>query len=185
MPSHRLAGAVSAVLALVFLSPGLSPTEADSSAPCPLSLERLARMSWAELEALYRQTVPGPVPQGYYRGRAIYCADRPLSGTRSTLTRLLWHGKHFSAGPEGTECTIINQWTGFKAIRARVYPGESWLDGGPSVIMDYQGQSLVWADVRDEIRAVGPGLYLGAMYRRRCPEPKFQMFFALEEEGCR
>jgi hypothetical protein len=144
----------------------------------PLSLETLAKMTWTELEQLYRQSAPGSIPHGYLRGRAIYCSDKPLSRTRSALTHLLWHGKHFDEG----ECTLINQWCGFKAIKARVYPGPSWLDGQEAIIMDYQDQSIVWGDVRDEIREVAPGLYLGAMYRRRCPQPAFQMFFALTAE---
>ncbi len=46
--------------------------------------------------------------------------------------------------------------------------------------MDYQGSSLIWNDVRDELREVAPGLYLGAMYLRRSTGPKFKMWFALE-----
>jgi hypothetical protein len=46
--------------------------------------------------------------------------------------------------------------------------------------MDYGATSRVWADVRDEVREVAPGLYLGAMFRRRDPQPQFKMFFALQ-----
>src|SRR5438105_2424293 len=70
--------------------------EGVTGAPC--SLADLTRMSWAELEALYRAAGPGPIPHGYARGRALYCRGRPLSGPRSAATRLLWHGKHFDDG---------------------------------------------------------------------------------------
>jgi hypothetical protein len=133
-------------------------------------------MSWEELERLYRQSEPGTLPVGYARGRAIYCPEASLSATRSTLTRLLWHGKHFCAA----DGTLVNQWCGFKAIRAAVSYGPSWLDGGPSIIMDYGGMSRVWADVRDEVREVAPGLYLGVMFLRREPQAKLKMFFALD-----
>ena len=73
-----------------------------------------------------------------------------------------------------------HQWLGLKAIEAQVYPGESWLDGGPSLVMDYRGTSKVWRNVRDELREVAPGLFLGVMYEDRCTGPKFRMFFALQ-----
>jgi hypothetical protein len=142
----------------------------------PQSLEELVQMSWPDLEALYRASAPGAVPVGFARGLAIYCPDAPLAAARSKVTHFLWRGKHFSA----CDGTLVNQWCGFKAIRARVYGGESWLDGGPALVMDYGGTSWVWRDVRDELREVGPGLYLGAMFRRAEPNPRFKMFFALE-----
>ena len=76
--------------------------------------------------------------------------------------------------------TLVNQWCGFRAIKARVYYGPSWLDGQTSIIMDYQETSKVWADVRDEVREVAPGLYLGLMYHRKPCEPQFKLYFALE-----
>lgn len=188
---HREKGgqvAALGVLALIWQAGGLvcaqpvpdsmvscCPVLADVPVAAPHCVEQLARLSWPELEQLYRQAGVGAVPQGYVRGRAIYCSDQKLSGARSAVTHVLWHGKEFHA-----DCTLVNQWCGFKAIRARVYHGPSWLDGGPSIIMDYCGTSRVWADVRDEIREVAPGLYLGIMYRRRQPQPEFKMFFALE-----
>jgi hypothetical protein len=155
------------------------PLPGPACCPPPRSLDDLARLSWAELERLYRQAEPGSVPAGYVRGRAIYCPSARLAGTRSALTRLLWHGKHFR--PDGT---LVNQWTGARAVKARVFCGPSWLDGSPATVMDYSGLSHVWADVRDEIREVAPGLWLGVMFRRRCPHPKLEMFFALQAGPC-
>jgi hypothetical protein len=155
----------------------------ESAAPAvrPCSLRQLARWDWHRLEELYRQSDAGPVPVGFARGRAIYPPDRPLHGLNAVTTRLLWRGKDFD--PDGG--ALVNRWLGFEAIRARVYLGPSWLDGKPSIVMDYCGTSRVWRDVRDELREVAPGLYLGIMYRRRCPRPQFRMFFALEATGCR
>jgi hypothetical protein len=119
---------------------------------------------------------PGPIPAGYARGRALYDPAARLSATRAKVTRWLWHGKHFCAA----DGTLVNQWCGFKAIRAAVSYGPSWLDGAPAIIMDYRGLSRVWDDVRDELREVAPGLYLGAMFLRREPQAKFKMFFALD-----
>src|SRR5262249_54997487 len=113
----------------------------------------------------------------YAGGRPLYSPHKPPNGLPPKPTRHVWHGKEFH-----DDGTLVNQWSGFKAIRARVCYGQGWLDGGPAIIMDYSGTSLVWRDVRDELREVAPGLYLGVMYRRRSAGPKFITYFALEAQ---
>ncbi len=163
-------------IAALLVATIVGPPRASADVPAPHSVEGLARMSWGELECLYRQAEAGTIPAGYTRGRAIYCRGRLLSGAQSATSRLLWRGKHFDpcAG------TLVNQWRGFRAVRARVGCGTSWLDGRPSIVMDYRGTSRFWPDVRDEAREVAPGLYLGIMYREKCGRPELKTFFALE-----
>lgn len=164
-------------LLAVTTAPAGEPETAAPIAPPVLSLEQLACMNWCDLEQLYRRAGPGTIPAGYARGRAIYCPGALLSPARSKMTQALWHGKLFC--PD--DGTLINQWClGLHAIRARVCYGPSWLDGKPSIVMDYRGMSHVWGDVRDEIREVAPGLYLGIMYRCKTGQPRRKMFFALE-----
>ena len=141
----------------------------------PLSLKRLAGMSYAELETRYRAAPPGELPPGNVRGRAIYPAG-PTAAVKNRTSRAIWKGKDFS----GDE--LVNRWAGgLKAVHAKVAYGESWLDGQPSIVMDYQGESrFVWHDVRDEIREVAPGVYLGVMFRREGRHPGMKMYFALE-----
>ncbi len=50
------------------------------------------------------------------------------------------------------------------AIIAKVYKGESWLDGKECIVLDYSDTSLVAQWIRDEIREISPGLYLGKVY---------------------
>ncbi len=164
-------------LLTMLLAPGKTPAAANA----PLCLEQLVCLSWCDLEQLYRQAKPGPIPAGYLRGQAIYCPCAPLSSTRSKVSQALWHGKHFCPG----DGTLINQWClGAQAVRARVCYGESWLDGHPSIVMDYRGMAHVWGDVRDEIREVAPGLYLGLMYRCKSGQPRMKLFFALQSCPC-
>jgi hypothetical protein len=139
---------------------------------CPADL---GRMSWVDLECIYRQAEPGRTPNGFARGRVVYCPDALLAGVKSGAARVLWQGKHFDAA----EGTLVNQWFGFRAIHATVCHGTSWLDGKPAIVLDYSATSRVWSDVRDEMREVSPGVYLGAMYLRRCPEPRLKLFFVL------
>jgi hypothetical protein len=49
--------------------------------------------------------------------------------------------------------------------RARqVYRGPSWLDGKDCIVLDYSETSLLAQWIRDEIRQIEPGLYLGKVY---------------------
>jgi hypothetical protein len=161
--------------------PPIAPEPLAQDQPA-CSLEQLAAMPWSELEGLYGQAAPGAIPDGFARGRVVYPPGERLGGAKAHAAGLLWHGKHFCAA----DGTLVNQWLGVRAIRARVCYGPSWLDGRPSIILDYSETSRRWADVRDEMREVAPGLYVGAMYLRRYPEPRLKLLFVLELEpgGC-
>ena len=163
-------GALAACLIAAAPAPAAAPQDPG------LSLDQLARMGWPELERLYRQSDAGPKPEGFAAGKAIYCPCGRLAAARSRLTGVVWRGKVF----DGADGTLVNQWCGFRAIRARVYYGPSQLDGARSILMDYSETSWVWADVRDEVREVAPGLYLGRMYRCKAGTLEFQMFFVLQ-----
>src|SRR5262249_4685180 len=118
-----------ALFTWALLGGGRAAAQEEGPLPC---LEQLAKMSWPDLEQLYRHAAPAHVPPGFLRGKAVYCQESRLAGPRAAVTNFLWHGKHFR-----DDCTLVNQWCGFKAIKARVYPDTSWLDGGPALIMDY------------------------------------------------
>lgn len=175
-------GSLAAAIAVFWCLPTIAAAPVDPlpAAVPALCLEQLACMSWCDLEQLYRQSPPGTIPAGYTRGRAIYCPGATLTPARSKMSQAMWHGKHFCPA----DCTLINQWCFGRAVRARVGYGDSWLDGKPSIVMDYRGMSHVWSDVRDEIREVAPGLYLGQMYRCKSGQPRMKIFFALEVAPC-
>lgn len=141
-----------------------------------MTFERLTCMSWDELQSLYCSAQPGHMPSGFVRGRSLFPPCEFLSGPRTKVANCLWKGKHFC--PE--DGTLVNQWLGVRAIRANTFTAESWLDGKPALILDYADTSRVWHDARDEMREVAPGLYVGAMFLRRCPEPRIKTMFVLE-----
>lgn len=152
-----------------------SAASSDDAAP-PLTFQRLTCMSWDELHSLYCEAKPGTVPSGFVRGRSMFNPCELLPGPRTKIANCLWKGKHFC----GEEGTLVNQWLGVRAIRANIYAGSSWLDGQPALILDYADSSLIWRDARDEMREVAPGLYVGFMHVRRCPEPRLKTLFVLE-----
>ena len=65
--------------------------------------------------------------------------------------------------------TLANKITAFDihAIKAQVYKETSWFDGQEAIILDYSRKSVVAHRIRDEIREVGPGLYLGQVFLGR------------------
>lgn len=176
---------IAAPLTLVLPAP-VQAADADPAPCCAqqcLTLDGLVRMSKEDLEALYCQAEPGPMPHGYTCGRAIRHAGTCLAVPSSKMAGKVWLGKHF----DSCSCMLLNQWChGIIAVPAKLSIGESWCDGKPAIIMDYRGVSpVIWRKIRDELRQVAPGLYLGIMYQEKRCEPKFKMFFALQvDEDC-
>jgi len=140
-----------------------------------VSVDDLLGMSRRGLDALYTSSEPGPIPQGDTLGTGIALPGTLVTGPLSRVARFLWQGKVFDPATS----TLINKVMGGRLFVARVYRGESWLDGKPSIIIDYQETSWVVGPVRDEIRQVSPGLYLGIAYLRTRP-PKRVVYFALD-----
>ena len=149
------------------------PTAAQTPA---LSVEQLLRMSGSELEAVYRQGTVTGIPPGRVRGTAILAPGTRRNGVMARGTRLVWQGKIFSPA----ESSAVNRFFGLPIVRAQVYQEQSWLDGAPALILDYSHTSRIYAENRDEIRQIAPGLLLGLMYARTTPQPALRMFFVLE-----
>lgn len=123
----------------------------------------LLRMSRDALDALFRRSPAGPIPAGVARGTAILLPGSLLDRLLSGLVRALWwKGKVFSPATSD----LLNRIGPFgqRVIRARVYEGESWFAPGPAVILDYSKTSFVARKIRDEIRLIAPGLYLGQVF---------------------
>ena len=157
-------------------APPVVPSPQDVPVGRVGSLDELVRMSRCELDRLYQGSRPGPLPEGKVRGRAILFPGTALARPTSRFTRLLWQGKVI----DGAHGRASNKFFGVKFIKGNLGYGPSWMDGQPATILDYSETSLLYANYRDEIRQVGPGLFLGAMYSRTTPEPTFMMYFALQ-----
>jgi hypothetical protein len=133
-------------------------------------------MSRAQLDWLYRDSPAGDIPDGVGDGVAILAPGTPLARFAARIVRLfLWQGKVFDAA----HGELRNRITVFRipAVRARVYKGASLLDGKESIILDYSRTSLLARWVRDEIREVSPGLYLGLAYVFHFRVISFALFF--------
>ncbi len=123
----------------------------------------LLAMSQKELDDLFTKSPVGDIPDGEAQGTAIIAPGSKYSSDLATIvSHFAWQGKTFD-GKKGLLKNRILPF-GFNAILARVYKGPSWLDGKECIVLDYSDTSLVAQWIRDEIRQIEPGLYLGKVY---------------------
>ena len=154
----------------------VSGSAVQATSPCAVTADTLVRMGPAELDQLYRNSGPGLQPRGRVRGIPIVSPGSPIAPTLSRGARVIWQGKVFR--DDGR--TAVNRFFGIQAVQGNLYYGTSWVDGGSSLILDYQQTSFVYGRYRDEIRQVGPNLYLGVMHTRTEPVPTFTRYFAFQ-----
>ena len=136
---------------------------------------QLMTMSQAQLDELFTNSPPGDIPDGEADGTAIVAPGTTYSADMAKIvSHFAWKGKTFD-GKKGQLKNRILPF-GLNAIIARVYKAPSWLDGKECIVLDYSDTSLVAQWIRDEIRQIGPGLYLGKVYWNK----KRLMDFALK-----
>ncbi len=124
---------------------------------------QLLAMSQAELDALFSAHEAGPIPNGQAEGTAIVAPDTPASDAIAAfINASAWKGKVFDA-KDGYLRNEVGPF-GLRAIVARVYKGPSWLDGNECIVLDYSQTSVVASHIRDEIRLLDDGFYLGKVY---------------------
>jgi hypothetical protein len=124
---------------------------------------QLLKMSQAELDELFTKTSTGEIPSGEAAGTALVAPGSSYTAeVASWINHFAWQGKVFDAQNGQLKNRILP--FGLNAIIAKVYKGPSWLDGNECIVLDYSETSLVAHWIRDEIRQIGPGLYLGRVY---------------------
>lgn len=158
-----------------------------------LNLDALARLDFDSLHELY---LAGSCPtvqalDGSPRCRmlAIQRLDRRISGGLlrrfSGSSRFPWAGKTFAAEGE----------TGRGINRIRLLGNREWyafttreepsvLDGKPCVLLDYDHPENPWfiRRIRDELREVSPGLYLGPALLRAGGQHTCILFFSVDKQ---
>tara|TARA_R110002073_G_scaffold10985_4_gene51016 strand:- start:922 stop:1377 length:456 start_codon:yes stop_codon:yes gene_type:complete len=120
-----------------------------------------------ELDEIYCKAEPGSIPSGDTHGTAIL-AGSIFSKIVAAFARLLaWQGKVFDLFcPNGQAGLLVNKITpfGLTFIVAKVYRDKSWMDGKDTIVIDYSKTSFVAKVIRDEIREIEPGVYLGKVW---------------------
>ena len=124
-------------------------------------------MDRAALDEVYRSAGAGTLPRGDTRGTAIV-AGSFLARWYARFARLFaWQGKVFDIfADDGQSGILVNKVTPFSLtfIVAKVYRDASWMDGRETIVIDYSRTSFFAARIRDEIREIEPGVYLGKVW---------------------
>jgi hypothetical protein len=169
---------------------------ATSSAPrARHSLDTLAQLSLAELDALYRA---GHCPSemraadGALSGRML-AVRRVPRGVSASLRRwaaapsFVWEGKTFKAMSDSAGTGINRVALPGVLGRQNLFPfdtsfGPSAIDGKPTLVLDYDlaVNPPYIRRVHDEIREVSPGLFLGPAMWKRGPAKVLVLWFALD-----
>jgi hypothetical protein len=144
----------------------------------------LLNMRSRELDALFRASPDGAMPDGDGRGTVLLLTGTwPGKALAAIAYPLAWQGKVVAAELG----TLINKLTpvGLRAVRADVSIGRSWVDGRECVVIDYSRTSWVAKWIRDEIRPIAPGLYLGVAWLRGHRVGAFALRFAASDRPAR
>jgi hypothetical protein len=144
--------------------------------PMAYTALQLITMSQKQLDDLFTSSPAGDIPNGQANGTAIIAPGTVFSSEIAELISIFgWQGKTFDA----THGTLTNRILAFglNAIVAQVYKTESWFDGKECIVLDYSKTSLLAKHIRDEIREIGPGLYLGVVYWDKARTINFALQF--------
>jgi hypothetical protein len=142
----------------------------------PYDVPQLLEMSNAQLDALFAASPSGDIPDGPAKGTAIIAPGTKFSTDIAELVNLfVWQGKTFDAKGGVLRNRILP--IGLNAIIADVYKGPSWFDNKDCIVLDYSKTSIVAQWIRDEIRLIGPGFFLGRVYWEKKPLIHFCLQF--------
>lgn len=123
-----------------------------------------------ELDEVYLNSEAGNIPSGDTLGTAIVTGSL-FPKTLAFIARgFAWQGKVFDLFPPDQQNGILlNKITPFSLsfIVAKVYKDKSWMDGKETIVIDYSKTSFFAKLIRDEIREVQPGVYLGKVWWRK------------------
>jgi hypothetical protein len=117
-------------------------------------------------EATFREAALGAAPVGHHRG-TVLAAEGPFPRVKARLQGVMWKGKTFHG-----DGTFTNRWLGgVRAGTASTTEEPSWIDGQPSLVVNYPPTALVFRNTRDELRQVSPGVWLGRTFDTRTGGP--------------
>ena len=139
-------------------------------------VEELLDMTDEQLDALFAASAAGDIPDGEAKGTAIVANGTSFSSEIAEMVGLFaWQGKTFDAKKGLLRNRILP--FGLSAIIARVYKEPSWFDKKECIVLDYSDTSLVARWIRDEIREIDKGFYLGKVYWGEKPLIHFALQF--------
>lgn len=165
-------------MGLIFIVSPLSLIQADTSSSidsAPITMEQLRHYNCDQLMKIFLQAELGKPLEGTAHGKVLVLTDQHFSRARKIVFNTFWQGK--SADSEGH---LVNRWLGnHQWIKTQYTIGSSWMDQRPAVVVEYAPGTPLFANFRDEIREIAPGLYLALLFER-CPSPRLRGIIALQ-----
>lgn len=141
--------------------------------------EKLLSLSGQELDDLFGANSAGDIPNGEGQGTAIIAPGTSFGGEIASLINVFgWQGKTFDAAHGVLTNRILA--FGINAIVAEVYKSTSWFDNKECIVIDYSKTSLIAEHIRDEIRQIEPGAYLGMVYWDKAKTIHFSLHFPVQ-----
>ena len=135
----------------------------SESRAAPVTEQVLMALTNQELDRLFRESQAGDIPDGDTRGSLLAWPGTWLVKPLAVLVYLIaWQGKVFNRKQAYLKNKILA--VRVRLIKASLSMDNSWVDEQPCVLIDYSKTSIVAWMVRDEIRCVAPGLYLGVVF---------------------
>ena len=156
---------------------GLAPA---ASARPPQAVRDLVRADRVTLDTLFACGSVGQIPTGFLPGWAIVDPGSRRTVAKSRRIHFVWQGKVFHGDGTGH-----NRLFGMTAVPMTVYHGQSWHDGAPAIVVDYSDSWRIFQNVRDEIREISPGVYLGRTYVQKRTGPEMVAMFTLQTADSR
>ena len=123
--------------------------------------------SRSELDEVYKNAKAGDIPRGDTQGTAIVAGSSMARGLATVARLLAWKGKVFDMFADGGEKGVLVNKVGpfgMKLVVAKVYRDASWMDSKETIVIDYAKTSFMARKIRDEIREVEPGIWLGKVW---------------------
>lgn len=124
-------------------------------------------MDREQLDEIYMNAEAGTIPSGDTRGTAIVTGTLFARWYARFARLFAWQGKVFDLFPPDQQNGIlINKISALSLtfIVAKVYKDASWMDGKETIVIDYSKTSFFAKKIRDEIREIEPGVYLGKVW---------------------
>lgn len=140
-------------------------------------IEDLALCTPEQLDLLFASGNISAIPTGRLYGLPLVRPGKSGAVMSSKMGRLAWSGKNV----QNDASSAVNTFFGLSMISADVRIEPSRRDGRPAMVLDYSQKSLLYQNVRDEVREVMPGIYLGYMHDVRDAQPVAKRWFAFQQ----
>ena len=115
------------------------------------------------LGELFGAGTAGAIPDGRGKGTVLLGTGGRVARAAAALCyALAWRGKVVNARAARLKNIVTP--LGVQAIEAAVYKQDSWYDGKTCIVLDYSKTSFAARKIRDEIREIAPGVFLGLVF---------------------